>query len=511
MSPAAYPPVRSYSRRYFNLPLPALGWNVKDPINNMDMRYALELENLIPKEYYLDLRKGYKKFAALEEEPRFLTPYSYGEQKHLLCAAGGYVYKLDLSGGAQKLNQTPFNYDYWNVLNYKGRLYLLNGQDAVQVYDGKTLSPAAFDGGEDSSFDVTKLFAGVLHANRLFLLEKNSLRFWYAKDAGAVQGQMLPFDLSQVAQYGGTLAAAVQISPLAQESMLGFLTDQGEFMLYAGDNPSEIDSWALKARIKIPKPAGQKCFEEFYGETAYLSQEGYFLLSQLLQTAAGNKRAEISDKINTAVSKYKDRFSQPGWQIKHFEQERLLLINIPSRGGATQHVMNTETGAWCKFTGINAACFAVLENKLYFAGRSKAGNPGVFVFDDIYNDAGAQIAVNWQAPYANFGDPNVKRILESNLLLKACVNFVFNITSSADFVPEAVVYQGGFHEENSLWDVSFWDVAKWSAEAKARKHRVLTVCPSGQYYSFGLTALCLNQPLQIIGMDIFYEQGANLI
>lgn len=512
MSPAAYTPIRHYSRHNFGIPLPVLGWNTKDPINSMDMRYAAALDNLIPKEHYLELRKGYKVYCPFDRAPAFLTTYEYGSLKHLLCACGGYFYKVDQSGEKIKLNQSPFSFDYWQDLRYKGRVYLFNGQDAPQVYDGETLQNAEFSASEEYSadFEAAKIFAGVLHSNRLFLLEKNSLKFWYTKDAGAVRGEVTPFDLSMIAKHGGTLAAAAQISPLSEESLIGFLTTNGEFIVYAGDNPGEISAWALKARIKIPKPLGPNCFEEFYGETAYLSQEGCFLLSQLLQTAATNKRAEISDKINTAIGEYQSRYTQPGWQIKHSPQERWLIVNIPARGGAVQHVMNTETGAWCRFTGINANCFAVLENKLYFAGASKSGQ-GLFVFDNVYNDAAAQTPWNWQTPYTNFNNPLVKRILESNILLKANSNFVFDFSVSADFVPASKIYSGGVNEDFSKWDAAVWDLSKWAPEAKARKQRVLTLSPAGQYYSFGLSALGYNQPLQIIGMDIFYEQGSNLI
>ena len=67
------------------------------------------------------------------------------------------------------------------------------------------------------------------------------------------------------------------------------------------------------------------------------------------------------------------------------------------------------------------------------------------------------------------------------------------------------------NEDFSKWDAAVWDISKWAPEAKARKQRVLTLSSAGQYYSFGLCALGYNQPLQIIGMDIFYEQGSNLI
>lgn len=500
-------------RLYFSLPLPALGLNAKDAINNMDMRFALALNNLVPKQHYLELRKGYKLFVPFQARPSFLAAYEYGLNNCLICALQGDIYRINEDATQIKLNETRFNYDAWQSVNYKGRMFLSNGQDEVQVFDGETLQRADFSAAENyqSSFASSKLSSGVLHANRLFFIEKNSLVFWYAKNAGQIAGEFEPFDLSQIAKFGGKLVAAVNLSPLAQEGLVGFLTSNGEFIVYGGDNPADLNSWALKARIKLPRPLGPNCFEEFHGEIAYLSQEGYFLLSQLMATAATNKAVAINDKINPLLRQYSQIFDNEGWQIKHFEKEALLIINIPARGGSVQHVLNSESGAWCSFSGIDAQSFCSLKDNFYFAGTAKNGQNGIFIFADIFNDAGEQIAWEWKTPYTNFNNPLVKALLESNVLLKASSNFVFDLTASVDFVPEVNIYRGGSREEAPQWDLALWDIAKWAAEAKARKLRILTKAPCGQYYSLGLAALGYNQPLQIIGMDVFYEQGSNLI
>ena len=149
------------------------------------------------------------------------------------------------------------------------------------MFDGETIQAAEFtqagEAEEQTPLDTDQFFAGTLYKNRLFFLERESLRFWYTKDAGAVQGEMLPFDLAQIARLGGHLVCAAgwtySVSG-AQESQILFITSEGEVLVYAGDNPSEIDAWTLRGTYKIPRPLGNKCVCALGGDLVYLGENG---------------------------------------------------------------------------------------------------------------------------------------------------------------------------------------------------------------------------------------------
>jgi hypothetical protein len=44
----------------------------------------------------------------------------------------------------------------------------------------------------------------------------------------------------------------------------------------------------------------------------------------------------------------------------------LAIINVPY-SPAQQYVQNVQTGAWCRFTGIDATCWAIANNAIYYA------------------------------------------------------------------------------------------------------------------------------------------------
>ena len=56
-----------------------------------------------------------------------------------------------------------------------------------------------------------------------------------------------------------------------------------------------------------------------------------------------------------------------GWQAILFSEANWLLFNVPAGpGGFEQHVMNVQTGAWCKFSGMKAHCWETFKGNLYF-------------------------------------------------------------------------------------------------------------------------------------------------
>jgi hypothetical protein len=75
-----------------------------------------------------------------------------------------------------------------------------------------------------------------------------------------------------------------------------------------------------------------------------------------------------------------------------YPRARYLIVNVPQLEDMTQVqlVMNTVTGSWCQFTGLNAGCWAVANDLLYFGGNDGI----VYQADDGYLDNGGQI--NWQ-------------------------------------------------------------------------------------------------------------------
>jgi hypothetical protein len=101
-----------------------------------------------------------------------------------------------------------------------------------------------------------------------------------------------------------------------------------------------------------------------------LTSQGLVPLSKILSMTEGSaKRASFTDKIS---GQFRDQYQTTGalfgWQCVEYPKENILLVNVPIAERQTQHqyVMNINTGAWCRFTGVNAGCWSLLGDALYF-------------------------------------------------------------------------------------------------------------------------------------------------
>ena len=124
--------------------------------------------------------------------------YSSGEDKHLVYAANGKLFKLDVTEYEPVLLQEGFHEDKWQYTQYKSRLFMVNGVDNPQSYDGASLTDNPFT--SDDGLDTKTLINVMLYKNRLFFIERDSLRFWYTELAGNIAGNLKSFDLSQHAK-----------------------------------------------------------------------------------------------------------------------------------------------------------------------------------------------------------------------------------------------------------------------------------------------------------------------
>jgi hypothetical protein len=81
----------------------------------------------------------------------------------------------------------------------------------------------------------------------------------------------------------------------------------------------------------------------------------------------------------------------------------LAIFNIPYNP-AQQYVQNVQTGAWCRFTGIDASCFATANNAIYYA---KADT--VLQFDVGADDNGTAITYDLKTAFSSLRTPQQKR------------------------------------------------------------------------------------------------------
>ena len=303
-----------------------------------------------------------------------------------------------------------------------------------------------------------------LFKNRLYYIQKNSLSFWYLP-TDSIGGVATEFDLGGIARRGGYLQAmgtwTIDAGQGADDYAV-FVTNMGEVIVYNGIDPSDPNNWALKGVWQVGQTFNRKCFLKWSGDLLLLTQDGLVPLASALQSSRLDPRVNITDKIFYAISQAVTQYSTNfGWQIMYYASPNMLLINIPATTGTQQFVMHTISKAWASFSGINATCFELHNQSLYFGGNEFVGQ-----YWNGYSDNGSNINASVQQAYSYFDSTGqLKRFTlvrptfqtdngAPSVLCGINVDFDYqNQLGSVAFNPASTAL--------GTWDNAIWDTATW--------------------------------------------------
>jgi hypothetical protein len=342
-----------------SIPAPTGGWNARDSLADMKPLDAVVLDNWWPTTTSVNIRSGYVPWS---------TGYSAPVQTLMRYAPISGAYKLFAASGTSFYDATPegevgdpvveslsnAQWCYTNITTPGGSfLWAVNGVDAAKIYDGSAWDDVAITGVSSDLLAQVHVFG-----NRLFMVEKNKLKVWYLA-VQSIAGTATAFDLSTIFSRGGYLMAMGTWSidgGNGLDDLAVFVSSEGEVAIYKGIDPT---SWSKIGLYHIGRPIGRKCLLKFSGDCLLLSDTGIFPLSRALQSATINRSIQLTDKIQQAVGYAVSRYSANyGWQMCLFPDANQLWLNVPqlpAQAISQQYVMNTITGSWTRFTGMNAA------------------------------------------------------------------------------------------------------------------------------------------------------------
>jgi hypothetical protein len=488
---------------------PAIGgWNAKDPLENMEPTDAVKLVNIFPGTDSVSIRKGFSSHATgLGGSVQSLMEYSSeaGTRK-LLAGANGNIWDAT-SAGAATSKASGFSINKWQYVNFAQKMIMVNGTDQPQQYDGTTVSAAAYTGIAD---DATLANVSV-YRQRLYFVEKNTAHIWYG-GVTAVTGALTLFDVEDVLLRGGNLlyagSMAREHAGAAMEDYFVIISNMGEILIYAGLNPGDV-TWGLVGHFYIPIPLGSyKCAVQFGGDLAIITQEGVIPVSTLLspQARIGNYTM-ITDRIRNefrrAGRNYKSNF---GWQIVFYPQADMAVVNIPVSDDSNyvQYVMNTLTGAWCKFTGMDGPSWGLLNEHLYFGDTTGI----VYKADDTFADNSNAIEVEMRTAFNYFGDRTRKKhfkMVRPIFVGDTAIEFILNMDTDFDEDPltGSIQVSGSPGED---WDVATWDTASWDV-SDVYHTEWYSVTGLGRCGSISLKGSIKNAPFTMSSFQVIYEPG----
>lgn len=502
--------------RASSIQTPVLGWNARDSQDNMKPGFALQLDNFFPQTNYAELRSGHIEFCDTGEGANgvYLIPYA-GTTNKLLAACNGKIFNVS-TGTASSL-ATGYTSDVWSYTSFStgGGKYTLacNGMNTAWQYDGSTITPLTYTG------PTNPLSLVCVHAQRPFYAEKNTLKVWYP-DAGTFQqSPMTAFDFGPFCIRGGTIAA---IGTWTRDNGYGgaddlfvMVTTMGEILVYSGFDPNSSATWFLVGRFLAGKPvSGPYAIAHLGPDMLILGEDGFQPLSAYLATGQSQaSRTAISKNIGNAVSQaVASGSSLAGWCALLYPRGTQLIVNVPQTSALFyQYVVNTITGAWCRYIGMNAVSWALMNEAPYFGGTDGK----VYLADYGTADAGADIVGEMRTAYEYIGGRGVlKRFAMARPVMQTTYPLSFSMNAEVDFqtssslptvssnIPDTTV-------TGSLWGTAVWGTDAWGGTnpVGAIQQNWVSISGLGYAASIHLKVATKTISVNLMAFDVTYERG----
>ena len=506
-----------------SIPASIKGWDQISSLAQMDADHAVQLDNWIPRPGYLEIRRGSRAWATgvgtssspVETVMEYTAPV--GTNSKLFAVADGTIYDATAGGVASATTVTGLSnsrMQHVNFTNSAATSYLIavNGADTPKIYNGTVWADMTLTGIVPGDVVAVNAWKG-----RLWFTLINSTKVGYLA-VGAIAGAVTVFDLGSFMTRGGfvqTVSTWTQDSKQTVDEYLAFITSRGQVIVYQGTDPATANTFALVGLYDIGAPIGRRCFLRISGNLWVVCVDGILPMSEMLtlDRAAAAKVAPTTMIQNAMMASARTYSNNFGWQFIEYAKGQLAILNIPQveNNTSVQYVMNTLTGAWCQFTGMNANCWTVLNDVPYYGGNDGT----VWQWDYGSGDGINPITATVQTAFNYFESRGhlkrwtmVRPILTTDGSVTPGVGLNVDFGTGAPVSIPSVTSTGG-----ALWDVALWDVAIWPI-GSALVANWTTVEGIGQCASIITKVSTVDNGqangvvLQLNGWDLIAEPGA---
>lgn len=505
-----------------SIPSAVGGWDAYSPISAMPPENAVELINWFPQPGWIELRKGFVDHSdtLLGDPIETLMAYQGATvaSNKLFAATDTRIFDVTTATAASVVSgQTNARWQHTQFAGSGGHyLWACNGEDTPLFYDGSSWAAAVITGVTSSD-----MIHCTIYRNRIWTVLKNSTKAAYLP-LDSVQGAATTFELGGYFKMGGYLNAIGAWSTDAAggtNEFICFISSYGEVAIFLIYDPGASDSFSFRGVATLGSPLGRRCFTRVGSDLAALTQDGVLPLSQTVSyDQAALMSQSLTKNIRLAMSQAAtDYKSQFGWQMLSYPRSNMAILNVPISEGAVQqqYVMNTINGSWCRFTGQNANCWELFDNRAYFGG-----NDGVVrMADEGRGDENQTLTADLQGAYNYFKlrgmnkrwttlRPLVTKDSAFQLTLQIGISVDFQLNEALD---DVLVdgYDGiaTWDDPDTIWDEAVWPgvttTARWVAVSglgycAAVRLKVSVEWDAGQNAA---------QTLKISSFDVLFDAG----
>jgi hypothetical protein len=455
-----------------SIPPPVEGWDAISPIAAMSPKRAVKLINFFPQTSWVEPRKGFRVHCntGTDRPVETIAAYHGLSSDKLFAASEDTIFDVTgANASAEVTSLSNARFQYINFATTGGNfLFMVNGADDPPYYDGSSWSTATING----DIDGDQIVYVCAHKNRLWFATNNSSDAAYLA-VDSIQGSATAFPLGGLFTLGGYLMAIGTWSVdggTGPEDYIVFYSSRGQIAIYRGSDPSDAANFSLVGVFDMGAPLGRRCMTKVGADIALIGIDGVVPLSRamIFERAAVQKvtlTQNIQRVMNQSARDYKNNF---GWQLISYPRGTRAILNVPVSENLEQeqYVMNTITGAWCQFTGMNANCWEVFLDDPYFGGNEGI----VYLADTGSTDFNQTFTADMMTAFNYFNSRGTqKRWTMCRPLLTTDQAINPGIAFNTDFQDNApIYYQSQELTPSGQWDSAKWDQDIWGGAVQTR-------------------------------------------
>lgn len=496
----------------YTLPAFPGGLNQIDALDRVPETDATELLNLFPTGTRLALRKGIEsQWVADTAAVKTLANLVLADGTNkLVAAADNDLFIQNSSSSTSIKGSTTPTSDEWQTVVFNHKLYMVNGADTGQVYNGTSVSDISFTG-----VTLADLVNVAVHNESLYFVEKDSGSVWFGDVKAVGSSALTEQDFSYFMKFGGYIVSCGSWSDIlgdVSQDLFWVLTSEGELLCYQGLAP-DIVGWGIVARYVIGKPLGYRAHLQVENDVWFITDKGIIPLSVLFQGSASYAAQTISRKVNATIREAAEQFPFSYlYDAKFYPLERKVFINLPTTATSTQQlVCNLETGAWTiyRYAVSGAALCIEVSGGVPYCG-AVAGD--VYKMETGYNDDDLPISFRVKSGFNFYGSrgqykvfKDVRPIIRTSagsLSLQLDVDTDFRAANSYATI---TVPDLGTSTE-STWDSATWDSADWASEDRYLFKRY-SLRGQGHCGALRIAGSMKDALLEFNAFEIRFEQG----
>jgi len=470
-----------------------------DPLGAMPPQDALVLQNLVPGDLGVSLRKGYVEWAKNiggGNPVRSVIPFdgqpADGSEDRLFCTTQVGIFDVSAQGTDAPANEiTPWvsvtseaGFGVYTQLtsdNGETWLFYADGEHGLHSYRESTDTWAAATGFTYADgvtpFPVADVRFVLMHKQRLWVALKDQSDVYYTETPAAVAGNMIKFTMGSKYVNGGLTVGMYAWTIDGGDGVDDYFVSvsrAGDVLVYRGADPTTDPNWSLVGSWFIGEiPNTRRIAAEYGGDLYLLSSYGLTSVRDLL---SGVESASINSSPSRKIApllrpQIRANIDRPEWQIIAHPGDALMLIatpyNLNQENSALQYVQHIDSKAWGTWLNVPINCAAPWVGEMYFG--TKAGQ--VFKYTGTVDGSlldgtpGIEINFGGLTSFHVVGDPTVwKRMGMVRSMGNSSADVFINMKSVYDYNVQsnAPAPASSLGEPLPLWDSAIWDSAVWA-------------------------------------------------